>query len=388
MNDDVDDPDSLADSGRDLDATDAGVTLRVATFNSSMFRATRGALLEELSTPGSEQPAWAAAVIRHVRPDVLLINEFDFDADGAAIRAYIANYLNAPGEPEAIDYEHWYVAPSNTGEHSGFDLDGNGTVTNAPGDRNHGGDAFGFGAFEGQYAFAVVSRYPIETDAIRSFRLTRWSDMPGNLIPERFCAFEARAVLRLSSKNHVDVPIRTPGGVVHLLASHPTPPGFDGDEDRNGRRNHDEIRFWTDYLGDDAWMTDDAGTPGGLPADAHFVIAGDLNSDPFEGDSRHEAIVGLLGHSRVIDPLPASRGGASAAVDQGRANQRHEGDPANDTADWNDNGPGNLRVDYVLPSTSLEVLDSGVFWPRGDEPGADVVGASDHRLVWVDVTVR
>ena len=34
---------------------------------------------------------------------------------------------------------------------------------------------------------------------------------------------------------------------VHFLVSHPTPPVFDGPEDRNGPRNYDEIRFWADY---------------------------------------------------------------------------------------------------------------------------------------------
>ncbi len=63
-----------------------------------------------------------------------------------------------------------------------------------------------------------------------------------------------------------------------------------------------------------------------------------------------------------------------------------------DTADWNDTrGPGNLRVDYVLPTKTLEIQGSGVFWPRKDDPLAGLVaagksGSSDHRIVWVDVT--
>ncbi len=53
---------------------------------------------------------------------------------------------------------------------------------------------------------------------------------------------------------------------LHLLASHPTPPAFDGPEDRNGRRNHDEIRFWNDYLdrAEIGYIRDDAGLAGGL----------------------------------------------------------------------------------------------------------------------------
>ena len=48
---------------------------------------------------------------------------------------------------------------------------------------------------------------------------------------------------------------------------------------------------------------------------------------------------------------------------------------------------GNLRVDYVLPSAGLKVTGAGVFWPVEGEPGAALIDASDHRLVWVDVVL-
>ena len=56
---------------------------------------------------------------------------------------------------------------------------------------------------------------------------------------------------------------------------------------------------------------------------------------------------------------------------------------------------GNLRADYVLLSKSLQIQDTGVFWPADDDPlnrltGTGVFGdpvpSSDHRLVWVDVS--
>ena len=50
-----------------------------------------------------------------------------------------------------------------------------------------------------------------------------------------------------------------------------------------------------------------------------------------------------------------------------------------------------MRADYVLPSTSLYVTGSGVFWPKPDEPLFRLIkdrqSSSDHRLVWVDITV-
>src|SRR3546814_16261597 len=52
------------------------------------------------------------------------------------------------------------------------------------------------------------------------------------------------AQLRLSSKSQWDVPIDTPAGTVHLLATPPTPPVFDGTEDRHSEPHADDIRLW------------------------------------------------------------------------------------------------------------------------------------------------
>ena len=202
-------------------------------------------------------------------------------------------------------------------------------------------------------------------------------------------------MLRLSSKAHVDVPIDIDGVVVHVLASHPTPPTFDGDEDRNGRRNHDEIRFWADYVrpGNGGYLVDDDGRAGGLGAGERFVIMGDQNADPFDGDSVAHAVRQLL-DPQIVDTAraPSSPGGVEAAASQGGANQTHKRDPAADTADFGDDparrGPGNLRVDYVLPSRGLEIRAAQVFWPpAAGDPSSALLAASDHRLVWVDVMI-
>jgi endonuclease/exonuclease/phosphatase family metal-dependent hydrolase len=370
-------------------------TVRFATFNVSMYREVQGALLAELADPRQEQARRAAAILQEVRPDVVLLNEFDWDAGGEALRRFHDRFLAVSQDGrEPLHYPYRYVAESNTGIPSGFDLDRDGRADHPPGTREYGNDAFGYGVHPGEYAMAVLSRYPIPQGEVRTFRLLRWSRMPGALIPREWYGEAASRELRLSSKNHVDLPIDIGGRIVHLLASHPTPPSFDGPEDRNGRRNHDEIRFWSLYL--DAapgagWLVDDQGRAGGLAAGAAFVIAGDLNSDPFDGSSRSEAIRALLGHPRVRGtPAPRSPGAAEQARLQGGLNASHRGDPAEDTADLRDDNLGNLRLDYVLPSIGLSPAGSGVFWPAADDPLFALVGThpfpvSDHRLVWVDV---
>ncbi|UWF77234.1 MULTISPECIES: endonuclease/exonuclease/phosphatase family protein [Microbacterium] len=372
--------------------------VRFATFNASLNRGAEGALVRDLSAPGNAQADAVAEIIQRVDPDVLLINEFDYDAEGEALRLFHDNYLAVPhGDAAPVEYPYRYAAPVNTGVPSGFDLSNDGTV-------GGGDDTWGFGLFPGQYGMAVYSKLPIDEEAIRTFQRFRWADMPDALLPDDpatpepadWYSPEELARFPLSSKSHWDVPIRVAKNkTLHFLVSHPTPPTFDGAEDRNGRRNHDEIRFWADYItGGDAasYIVDDAGRSGGLKGGSLFVIAGDQNADPHDGDSTDGAIDQLLGHPRVnTGSVPTSPGGAEAAQRQGGVNLEHTGDPAEDTADFAE-PPGNLRVDYVLPSRPLKILDAGVFWPASDDPLSRLTGSypfpsSDHRLVWVDVDV-
>lgn len=372
--------------------------VRFATFNVSLNRAAAGQLLADLATGDNAQARAVAETLQVTRPDVVLLNEFDHVEGGAAVTAFRERYLKVSQNGRTpIDYPYVFVAPVNTGVPSGHDLNRDGQVGGPD-------DAFGFGFFPGQYGMVVLSRYPIQTAGVRTFQHFLWKDMPGALLPDNPATsapadWYSKAVLadfRLSSKSHWDVPIRIGRETVHVLASHPSPPSFDGPEKRNAKRNHDEIRFWSDYVTPSAgrYIYDDRGGRGGLNPSESFVIMGDLNSDPVDGDSVPGAIQQLLLNKRIIDPMPASDGAPEAAQRQGGANLTHRGDPAYDTADFNDNpAPGNLRVDYVLPSRKgLLWTQAGVFWPRADDPLYRLVGdypfpASDHRLVWVDVRV-
>jgi endonuclease/exonuclease/phosphatase family metal-dependent hydrolase len=371
----------------------AVVPMRIATYNTSLYDDAEGGLIRRLDA-GDANARRIAAVLQRVRPDLVLLNEFDHDPEGRAADLFQQRYLGvAQGHDPPLRYPYRYFAEVNTGEASGLDLDGDGSVGGEG--RARGNDAWGYGLHPGQYGMLVLSRYPIDTAAVRSFRLLKWDAIPDAsrpIDPRSRGYFHPDAIwrrLRLSSKSHWDVPVRTPLGRVHFLVSHPTPPVFDGPEDRNGARNADELRLWREYLDDDAadrsWLCDDAGGCGGLAAGERFVIAGDLNNDPVDGDGRHEAIGALLAHPRVAPgPAPRSTGAAQAARDAGGANEAHRGDPAEDTGDF---GPrvGNLRLDYVLPSAGLRVVDSGVYWPGAGEADAAPIDGTDHRLVWVDL---
>jgi hypothetical protein len=236
---------------------------------------------------------------------------------------------------------------------------------------------------------ALLSRLPLDAEGARTFRGLVWAELPWAEPPEHadgapWPDAQAQAARPLSSRSHWDVPVLlTGGGRLHVLAAYPTPPLFDGPERLNRLRNRDEVAFWAHYLDGEA-VTDDQGRVAG-PPEAPVVVLGDFNSDPLDGAGLKDGIARLLAHPRLRDPTPASRG---AEMAQGGVNARHLGPAAQDTADWRDtgNGPGNLRVDYLLPDARLDVEGAGVFWPAPGEPLAEAVADGPaHRLVWVDI---
>ena len=367
----------------------------------------------------------AAARIQSLAPDVLLVNEMTFDRPGAPgyepgdpkgqnARRFVERYLSVP-QADTLSGRSYQtvILPVNTGIPSGYDLNNDGKVITegpelprSPRDgsvpkqttegRAYGGDAWGFGTFPGQYGMAlfVSDDLTVLRDSIRTFRLFKWSMMPHAARPvdttsgQPWYTPEVWKDLRLSSKSHWDVPVRLPDGtILHVLASHPTPPAFDGPARRNDRRNHDEIRFWVDYLSGRAYIEDDSSRGGGLHDDASFVVVGDLNADPAEENIFRQAIRDLVRHNRVHqDATPrASSAGASAFRSL---------DP-DDTARWG------KRVDYVLPSANLSIDTSGVWRPDRDarqplgreagpalrpaEADSTMLPVSDHFPVWMDI---
>ena len=374
--------------------------IRIATFNVALNRKEDGQLVRDLRA-GDAQASRIATIVQLVAPDILLANEVDY-SDGEAATLLRDQYLlraqSSELKSQASSLVHMFVAPVNTGINSGLDLNANGRTTDSD-------DGWGYGAFPGQYGMAVYSRFPIAEKEVRSFQMFRWSQMPNARRPKLidkgtgaekfFYSDEVWGKLRLSSKSHWDVPIDVGGMTLHVIASHPTPPVFDGPEDRNGCRNHDEIRLIRDYVSGTSegnYIVDDQGKIGPLSADARFVILGDLNSDPIDGSGISMGIIDLLNSPRVSSTfVPKSQGAIEASMLQGKANQKHKANAASDTGDFNDNEPGNLRIDFVLPSSNCKVVDGGVFWPTVDQlKGIDpkLADASDHHLVWLDIALK
>ena len=334
-----------------------------------------------------------AAIIQRVRPNVLLLSEIALDADAQNADRFVRNYLSTAQEPglRAILY-NTVMPQSNTGIHSGFDLNNDAIIRPEPpeprpsdaqgnparqtqGGRDYGNDCFGFGTYPGQYAMAlfVDPHLTIHHDEIRTFQRFLWKDLPDAQPPrykggDNFYTQQEWNQLRLSSKTLADIPVSLADGTsVHFIISHPTPPAFDGSEQRNKLRNHDEIRLLHSYITNEPKLIDDSGTPGGLPEGEHFIILGDLNADPVDGSSVGMPMSTYLLGSPFLAPDHTP---SSDIVIEGL-------DPT-DTARFR------LRVDYILPSAGIGVLRSSIWRYGHDDPAGF---PSDHFPVWAELAI-
>lgn len=281
----------------------------------------------------------------------------DYDADLHALSRLQGRLATA-----GLSYPHHFAARPNSGQPTGLDIDGDGRLNEAE-------DAQGYGPFPGAGSSAILSRLPLGTDRLADYSGFLWRDLPGTLLPPD-TAPTISAIQRLSSRNHLALPVALPDGTtLTLLIWHATPPVFDGPEDWNGRRNHDEAAFWLHLI--------EGRLPYAPPRDP-FILLGDANLDPLDGDGRPAAMTALLRHPRLQDPTP--RGSS------GRIEPAHRGDPALDTVVY----PrlGGLRLDYILPSQGVDVTGSGILSPEGDDQFSILLTlASRHFPLWVDVAL-
>ncbi|MBZ4022139.1 hypothetical protein CKO11_06660 [Rhodobacter sp. TJ_12] len=319
--------------------------LRLAVYGADFSAKGPGLALDAIAKRKEDRIEAALEVIASARADILLLTNIDWDFRGETLGA-----LQKRLAGQGLDYPFSYAPQPNTGIETGFDIDGNGRLGTAR-------DAQGYGWFTGQHGMALLSQFPIKAQSARDFSALLWRDLPGNQSAKADLPAGADQVLRLSSTAHWDVPVQTPAGPLHIWAYAATPPVFDGPEDRNGRRNADETRFWLRYL--------DGNLPQ-RPAAAPFVLMGLVNLDPDRGEGQRAAVQTLLLDPRLQDPAPT---GPGAPVAHPTA-----------TADFGGTiGP--LRVDYILPAAELTVSGAGVIWSKGAQ------NAGKHRLVWVDLAL-
>lgn len=330
----------------------AQADLRIAIWNVELSRQGPGLLVRDIVKGEDPQTAAIVTVLDALDADVILLAGIDYDRELVAARL-LSDRLAKP-------YPHLFAVRPNTGIQTGLDLDGNGRTGDAD-------DAQGWGHFAGYRGMVLLSRLSMDESRMRDFSGFLWADLPDAMLYEGM-SDEAKAIQRLSSTGHWEVPLILPsGGHLRILAWHATPPAFSRPAGRNENRNHDETAFWLALL--------DGRLPFARP-ESPFVLMGISNRDPVDGDGHDRAVRSLLAHPLLRDPQP--RG----THERNTAEQR--GDAALDTAHFD--RTGGLRAALLLPSSELEIQESGVLWPNEDDPLWPVLqAASRHFPVWTDV---
>lgn len=297
--------------------------LRVALWHAPVTRNGPGLLLRDLANR-DEQLVTFANEIQSADADIVVLTRFDFDASGQTLAAFA----------DLIDGGYAFAIPlrSNAGVPTLADMDSDGRFGEPE-------DSQAFGRFPGEEALAILSRYPTFHTEVRSFNDLLWRDVPDGLMAE---SDTGRDTQRLSSGGHWIVPVEIGAqGHAHrlsLLVGHAGPPVFDGPEDRNGRRNRDELRLWEQIIGQ---------------VDRPYLFTANTNLDPDRGDGYRDAMAEFLSAQHVNDPLAGQT-----------------------TAHWDTPGP--MRVSYVLPSPDLGVVDAKVL---------PVLQGQHHSLITVDLTL-
>lgn len=339
----------------------------MATYDTGMSRSGPGIMLQHLLRGDDDQIEDGIQVLARLNADIVLLTDFDYDLDGAAVSA-LKDRLGRLG----VIYADALALRPNTGIKTWLDMNHDGQFS---GPR----DAQAYGRFAGQAGMAILSRFPIDRSHILDMTAVLWKDLPGADLPPDMTEQE-KLLQRLSNAGHYVVPIAySPGMTLNLMAYSATSPLFDGPEDRNGRRNADETNLWLHFLKGDLPQSPLSKAPFRKPM-GPFVLLGQPNLDPWHGEGRPEALRALLASPYVRDTKPRNAG---ARDDPGRA-----GDASFHTALVGKSGKG-MRLDVVLPARGIRVLSSGVYWPADSDPFASrIAAASRHRPVWVAIRLE
>ncbi|MDB2408051.1 endonuclease/exonuclease/phosphatase family protein [Jannaschia sp.] len=211
-----------------------------------------------------EQAQATLDVILHAQADIVLLLNVDWDHGGRGAQA-LRDALSKAG----LDYPHIVAVRPTTGRPSGFDLDGNGALGEAR-------DALGYGRFTGDGGMVLLSRVPLgvvddRSDLLWSMR----SIAPAEVLPEG-----ADTIVPLASVAQWIVPLRVGAADLTLITMNANTPVFDGPEDRNGRRNADELGYIAE-------LADTLPNP---------IVLGRANLDPLDGAGLRGAITALLTH--------------------------------------------------------------------------------------------
>lgn len=351
--------------------------LRVATLHADITADPTGEmpvedLIASLSTGNHTQARAVAQTVQINDPDVIVLTGVTYDKDHRILDLLQGYFAAGQHSESGVDYPYSFTADTNSGRDSGVDLDGDGTIGGP-------GDAVGYGDYAGQYGTVIFSKYPIVEEDVRTFREFLWSDLPNASMPrDEYSSLES-SVLRLNETSMWDVPLDIDGEAVHVISSSVASPP----DASNAEREDDMRRVIADYVEGRAWyLYDDDGETGHMTPGTPFVMAGVPAAE-----------AGEAGNLDVLLESPVLRDTRPEVVTEVSEEDHPASVWASDQVETRYGNPGQgVRASFVLPSTSLDVNGSGVFWPAEGEYGYEVVDPDsvyslEDRLVWLDLTI-
>ncbi len=317
------------------------------------------------------QLIFATEILKKLNPDILSINEIQFDKVAVPNKNF-----NSEGENfnkllkiSGLDFLDKTFNEANTGKNSRTDDIGNYVLKPNQDQRSKLADKVNFGMFPGQYSTAGAFKYKILKKVVitdlkwKDFNpdvdLTKYKDMSGEPLPED---------MELFDKNFSDITLDIQGKDVHIILLHTVPAyGFGNPHSPNIKRNHDQLEFLKWYLTRKSKFKYQ-GEIKPLKENSTFIAMGDWNVDPKSKN---------LG-AKVINELAST-----FKLWQGDYVPTYIGQSFS---------PGEFKaqLDYILMSNNILVSNSGVYLPdpRREELGCGNILRKPFRPKKVKVTYK
>ena len=313
--------------------------LRFATFNASVNRNADGQLLQELSNGDDPQLRNVAEIIQRVRPDVAAHQRVRLrsgPARGTSVPAQLPRRCRTTARGRSSTATASWLRRTRASP-SGKDFDNDGQAVTQPGSGAYGNDR---SASASSLASSAWSSSRVRASTTRT--LGPSSASAGGTCPATCCltirprrprgwySADELGIFRLSSKSHWDVPWRSTATGRALPREPPDAAGVRRPRgpQRQAQPRRDPLLGGLRDSRCGHYIYDDEGRRGGLRRGEQFVIAGDQNADPFDGDGVDHAIRQLLDNPRInASVTPTSPGGAEQSQLQGGANMTHRSDP-------------------------------------------------------------
>ncbi len=287
----------------------------------------------------NEQLNFAKNIVKNLNPDILSLNEIQFDFPNIPTKDFKSKGKNVHYLAEIFDmsFESTAFFPANTGMLSRA-KNGKYILHPTQEDREKYADLVNFGMFPGQYSMAGIFKYPlIEVKNFkrlpwrvfnRKIDLTPYADANGKPLPKNMSLFD---------KNFTVATLNIEGKEVHIVLFHTVPAfGFGNPKTPNFERNRDQIQFLKWYLTAKK-MKFGIQPIGGKT----FIAMGDWNVDPESKNPGAKVLKSLLKTHQpwIKDKVITYRGSSF--------------NPGGWTA----------QLDYILFSKDITVKAAGVYDP-------------------------